>query len=102
MTTNANLFAVGYTSLETAGAVRFANKLARFGVVSDLVVDFRTGQAARLRSRADRHRLHRGNRHHCLRQESVELEIPRCVRTQTRHHSACNDFENATQRVALL
>src|SRR5215510_12396367 len=100
MTTNANLFAVGYAAFEPASAVRFANKLARLGVVSDLVVYFRTGQATRLRSRADRHCLHRGDRHNCLCQQSVELEIPRRVRTQTRHYSTCNDFENAAQRVA--
>src|ERR1043165_8223050 len=102
MTANANLFAVRYAAFETPGAVRFANKLARLGVVSDLVVNFRTGQTARLRPRADRDCLHCWNRHHCLRQQSIEFEIPRLMRTQTRHDSACNDFENAAQPVALL
>src|ERR1043166_1052753 len=102
MTTNANLFTVGYAAFETAGAIRFANKLACFSVVSDFVVYFRTGQAARLRARANRHSLDRGNRHHCLSQQSVELQIPRGMRTQTRDHSACDYFENAAERVALL
>src|SRR5689334_4170298 len=102
MTANANLFAIGYAAFETAGTVRFANKLARLGVVSNLVVYFRTGQTTRLRARADCHRLHRRNRHHGLRQQPVQLEIPGRVRTQTGHNATGNNFENAAQRVALF
>src|SRR6185369_2409079 len=102
MTANANLFAVSDAAFESAGTIRFANKFARLGVVSNLVVDFRTRQTARLRARANRHRLHCRYRHHGLRQQSVELEIPRGVRTQTRNNSTRDDFEDAAERVTLF
>ena len=61
---------------ETSGAVCLANKLARFSVVGDLIVYFRTRQTAGFCARTDRDRLHCRYRHHGLREQTVELEIP--------------------------
>src|SRR5829696_1864984 len=100
MSTYAYLFAVRDATLEPARAVRLANKLTCAGVVSNLIMHFRTRQAARLRARADRHRLHRRYRHHRLRQEPIEFQVPLRVRSQPRHDAARCDFEDPAQRVA--
>src|SRR5215216_8024998 len=102
MTAYADLFAVCDPAFQTACAVCLANKLTRLVVVSDFVVYFRTRQTARLRSRSDGHCLHRRYRHHCLRQQPVELEIPGRVRSKSRHDSAGHDFENTAERVTSL
>src|SRR5262245_46090150 len=102
MTANAYLFAVGDAAFEPARAVRLANKLTCISVVSDLVVYFRTRQAARFRARPDRHRLHRGYRHHGLCEQSIKFQIPGGVRAQSRYYAARDHLEDAAERVALV
>src|SRR5215216_2206029 len=102
MTANADLFAVCDPAFETSGAVCLANELARLVVVSNLIVYFRPGQTARLRACSDGDSLYRRYRHHCLREQPVELEIPGRVRTQSRHHAARHNLKNTAERVACL
>src|SRR5829696_4255188 len=100
MTTNAYLFAVRDATLESAGAIRLAYELARTGVVSNLIVYFRTRQTARLRARADCHRLYGRYRHDCLREKSVEFQVPGRVRAQSGYEASGCDFKDAAERVA--
>src|SRR5436190_6897589 len=102
MTTHANLFTVCDAAFESTRTIRVANKLARLSVVSDLVVNFRTGQTARLGARTNRYCFDRRYRHHRLREQTVELQVPRRVRTQPRHNAARRDFEDSAERVATL
>src|SRR5215207_5797404 len=100
MSADAYLFAVRDATLEPTCAVRLADKLTCAGVISNLIMHFRTRQAARLRARANRHRLHRRYRHHRLRKQPIEFQIPRRVRSQPRHDAPRCDFEDPAQRVA--
>src|SRR5262245_44718522 len=102
MSANADLFAVRDAAFESAGTIRFANKFARFGVVSNLIVDFGTRQATGFSSRSDGDRLYSRYRHHCLRQKSIKLQIPGRVRAEARHDSAHRDLEDAAECVAFL
>src|SRR6185369_2381214 len=101
MSSYTDLFAVCDAALEPTGTICFANKLACFGVVSNLVVHFRTRQTTRFRSRTDRDRFYGRDRHHCLSQQPVKLQIPRRVRTEARHDSTRRDLKNAAEGVSL-
>src|ERR1043165_69842 len=102
MSANADLFAVSDAALEPAGTIRFANKLACLRVVSSLVVSLRTRQTAAFRPRADRDRFYCGYRHHCLCEESVQLQIPRRMRAETGNNPTRSDLEDSAERIALL
>src|SRR5687767_7433887 len=102
MTAHADLFAVCNAAFETPGAICLANEFPCLGAVRDLIVYFGSRQTAGFRACANRNRFHCGYRHHGLREQSVELEVPGSVRTQSRHGAARDDFEDATQRIAFL
>src|ERR1700752_81512 len=100
MSTHANLLAIGDSTLESSGSIGFTDKLFRLSVVLNFVMDFRAWQATRLSSRPDCHGLNCGNRHDCLGQAAVELEIPRGVRAQAWYNPSGHHLENAAKSVA--
>src|SRR6185437_11376352 len=97
-----DLFAIRDAALEPTGTISLANKLARLRVVSNLVMYFRTRQTTGFGAGSDGNGFHRRYRHHCLSQKSIELQIPRRVRAQTRHNSTRRDFKDSSERIALL
>ena len=101
MAAHADLFAVRDAAFEPAGTIAGANKFFRLIVVTDLVVDLGAGQGTGFGAGANRHRLDRGNRHHCLRQTPVEFQVPSGVRAEAGHHSARCDFKDTAERVAF-
>src|SRR5688572_30888971 len=102
MAANPDFLAISDAAFEAARAVRLANELARLRVVSDLVVNLRTRQTARLGAGANRHRLHGRYRHNRLREKPIELHVPGSMRTQTGNSATRGDFKDSAKRVATM
>ena len=64
-------------------------------------MNFRTGQGTGFDPRADRDRFHGRNRHDCLREPSIQFQIPGRVGTKTRWNTARDHFEDAAKSVAF-
>src|SRR4029077_10218148 len=101
MTTNSDFLAVAYSTFKSAGAICFANELFSLRVVRDLVVNFRARETTDLSTCTDCHSFDCGDRHYRLRELAIEFRIPGRVRAQAWNYAACDNFENAAQRVAL-
>src|SRR6266850_1585313 len=101
MSANSYFFAVGNAAFQSTGAIAGTNKLLRLFVVADFVVNFRAGKGTGLSTGADRHRLHRGNRHHGLRESAIELQVPGSVRSETGDNATRHYFKDAAEGVAL-
>ena len=69
-------------------------------VVEDLVVEGRARPLASLEARAQRHRLHRGDRHQGLGQAAVEPAVPLAERPEAGRKAADHHLEHAAHRVA--
>src|SRR5438034_2286704 len=102
MSSYADLFTVGDSSLQPTGSIRFSNELLRLIVVGNFVVHLGTRQVAGLCTGSNRDRFDRRNRHDSLGEQSIKFQIPGGVRAEPRNNTARYYLKDAAKRVTSL